>query len=433
MQNEKCYGICPKIPRSNIRKQPWFEYQSSVKKEKHAIVVGAGLAGITSAWALALRGWRIDLLDQRPEIAREGSGNVLGILMPRISLGESAEASFYKAAYLKALRECNVLKKKYPNLIWRQDGVLQIATSERIKKQMKQLDCSSDFARVLSPEESNAQAGVAINRASFYFPLAGCLSPRMLCKSLIDDVAGQIKVHLNTTVQHLSQEDGTWSLGNQDGVCILKSETVILANAAQAGIFEQTRWVKLDVARGQITMATATPKSKKIRCAICFEGYLLPEINGQHLVGASFIRGDHTTEVREEENLENMKRLMRLFPDCLDFKIENLKGHAALRATTPDRMPLLGPVADLDFFKTHYHDLHHGKVDRSYPRARHLKGLYLNTGHGSRGLCSSFLSAEVLAAQICNEALPVSEAIREALDPSRFLIRDLKSGKYREG
>jgi len=394
--------------------------------------VGAGLAGITSAWALAKRGWQIDLLDRRTEMAREGSGNALGILMPRISLGKNAETSFYNAAYLKALHECKVLKEKYPDFLWQQDGVLQIATSERIKKQMRQLDCNSDFARVLSPEASNAQAGVAINRASFYFPLAGYLSPRALCRHLIDEIAGQIKVHLNTRVEHLSQKDSTWSLWNQDGTCILKSETVILANAAQVRTFKETRWVSLDVARGQTTLVTATPRSKKISCAICFEGYILPEVKGQHLVGASFMRGDHNTEIREEEHLKNIHKLSNLFPDCFDFEIKNLKGHAALRATTPDRMPLVGPVADLDFFKTHYHELHHGKTNRDYPSARHLKGLYLNTGHGARGLCSSFLSAEVLAAQICNETLPVSETTREALDPSRFLIRDLKAGKYRK-
>ncbi len=431
-KREMLRGFLKENSRSKTNKKPWFEHKPAQNKNKHAVIVGAGLAGITSAWALAKRGWQIDLIDQRPKIAQEASGNPLGILMPRISLGKNPEAAFYTAAYLKALRECTNLKEKYPDLIWKQEGVLQVATSERIKRQMQQLDCSDDFARVLSPKQSNAQAGVEINKTAFYFPRAGCVSPRDLCRHLIDDAAGQIQTRLNTAIHRLSQKDGIWTLWGQDEKIIAESEMVILANAAQILAFEQCHWVNLNVARGQVSMLRATAKSKKIRCVICFEAYISPEIKGEHLIGASFVRDDHKTEIREEEHLKNINQLSQLFPDCFDFKRKNLKGHAALRTTTPDRMPLVGPVADLDFFKTHYHDLHHGKTDRDYPSARDLKGLYLNTGHGARGLCSSFLCAEVLAAQICNEALPVSEDIRQALHPSRFLIRELKSGKHKQ-
>lgn len=421
--------VFQKSPVSKSSNQPWFEHKPPENKNKHAIVVGAGLAGVTNAWALAQRGWKIDLLDRSPAIAQEGSGNPLGILMPKMSRGKSLEAAFYSLAYLKAVQECTRLKQKYRDLTWRQDGVLLVAYNERIQKQIDQIDCSNNFAQALSAKQASAYAGVSISREAFYFPLAGCLNPQSLCRYLIDDAGGRIQVRLDTKVHHLSQKDNQWVLWDQDGKIIVEAEIVILSNATQVLEFEQTCWLSLSTARGQISMAAATQKSKKIRCAICFEGYILPEINGEHLIGASFIRGDHNTEIREEDHRKNMNQLAYLFPDCFDFETKNLKGHAALRATTPDRMPLVGPVADISFLKTQYHDLHQGKPPHQYPKTRDLKGLYLNTGHGSRGLCSSFLSAEVLSAQICNEALPVSEEIRQALHPSRFVIRKFRSGK----
>ena len=54
-----------------------------------------------------------------------------------------------------------------------------------------------------------------------------------------------------------------------------------------------------------------------------------------------------------------------------------------------------------------------------------MPGLYLNTAHGSRGLSSTPLVAQLLASMICAEPLPMSRVLQRALAPSRFLVRDL--------
>ena len=58
-------------------------------------------------------------------------------------------------------------------------------------------------------------------------------------------------------------------------------------------------------------------------------------------------------------------------------------------------------------------------------RGSYLPGLYLSTAHGSRGLTSTPLAAELLASMICAEPLPFSRALCRALAPARFIIRDL--------
>ena len=58
-----------------------------------------------------------------------------------------------------------------------------------------------------------------------------------------------------------------------------------------------------------------------------------------------------------------------------------------------------------------------------------MPGLYVNTGHGSRGLTSTPLVAECLASTILGEPLPLSRHLQRALIPARFLVRDLKRGK----
>src|SRR6185369_7854304 len=47
--------------------------------ERRAVIVGAGLAGCATAWALAEHGWRSVVLDRHPGIASEGSGQPAGV------------------------------------------------------------------------------------------------------------------------------------------------------------------------------------------------------------------------------------------------------------------------------------------------------------------------------------------------------------------
>ena len=50
-------------------------------------------------------------------------------------------------------------------------------------------------------------------------------------------------------------------------------------------------------------------------------------------------------------------------------------------------------------------------------------GLYTLLGYASRGLIWAPLAAELLAAQLEHEPLPLETTLARALDPARFLLR----------
>ena len=56
-------------------------------------------------------------------------------------------------------------------------------------------------------------------------------------------------------------------------------------------------------------------------------------------------------------------------------------------------------------------------------------GLYVNSGHGSRGLITAPLCGELLAAWLNDEPLPLPRAVAEACHPNRFLLRKLIRGQ----
>jgi tRNA 5-methylaminomethyl-2-thiouridine biosynthesis bifunctional protein len=60
-----------------------------------------------------------------------------------------------------------------------------------------------------------------------------------------------------------------------------------------------------------------------------------------------------------------------------------------------------------------------------------MKGVWLNIGHGSRGLASASLCAQMIAMQISGDAPCTSQTVSDALSPNRFLLRDLVRNKLK--
>jgi tRNA 5-methylaminomethyl-2-thiouridine biosynthesis bifunctional protein len=120
-----------------------------------------------------------------------------------------------------------------------------------------------------------------------------------------------------------------------------------------------------------------------------------------HTLGATFVHEFDDLALHETEHRQNLADLAAMAPtlaaalgaDTADPA--QLAGRAAVRCTSPDRLPLAGEV-------------------------RPGGGLCVSTAHGSRGLITPPLSGEVLAAVLEDEPAPVSSRLLAALDPARF-------------
>ena len=407
--------------------QPWFESRNEpeyhAQTVKKATVIGAGLAGVSTAWALVKRGYQVEIIETGSHCGAQASGNPMGMLMPRLSLQDSADAEFYTSAYFYALR-CLQLLDTQQNC-WHQTGGIQLASSERIKKQIANYPQDAAFAQVLDAKKASEISGLNIKSEVHYFSQAACVFPQKILQKMIDDMGDALTLTYNTQVQSINYKNQQWQLVNQQNEIINKTSCLILANAWQAKQFEQLEYIHLQPARGQISLFKANQQSSRLKLPVSFEGYLMPENKHQHVSGASFVVDDCCTEIREEEFEENLLDINNWFKGLFS-KDDISGGRASVRAVSPDRAPVLGQVIDQLQAASDYADLYKGKPAYKYPQAKILSGLYVNTGHGARGFSSAFLCAELLAAMICDEPLPVSNRVRYALHPSRFLIRSLK-------
>lgn len=110
----------------------------------------------------------------------------------------------------------------------------------------------------------------------------------------------------------------------------------------------------------------------------------------------------------------------------IEFNAAPLSGRASLRATTSDRLPVAGPVADAEGYRAAYGFLGADARIAKGPPAPYRDRLHVLSGLGSRGLMTAPLLAELVAGLMFDEPLPVDATLARALHPARFVIRDLK-------
>jgi tRNA 5-methylaminomethyl-2-thiouridine biosynthesis bifunctional protein len=205
----------------------------------------------------------------------------------------------------------------------------------------------------------------------------------------------------------------------------------VIAASGGSAAFDETAHLPLRLVRGQLTLIPETPGSRLLRTVLCGEGYIAPAVDGAHSLGATHKFRDASTGVTAAEHTENLAKLAALAPalyatlgaDRLDPA--RLAGRAALRCSSPDYLPIIGPLVDATRFATTYARLSHDATLEIDTPSPWLDGLYVNTAHGSRGLVTAPLSGELLAAYLDDEPAPLPGSVAEAVHPSRFLLRSL--------
>ncbi|VAW66743.1 tRNA (5-methylaminomethyl-2-thiouridylate)-methyltransferase / FAD-dependent cmnm(5)s(2)U34 oxidoreductase [hydrothermal vent metagenome] len=428
----KRHNLCGELEREwpqPYPNQPWYTYpelKPDIPTERSVCIVGAGIAGLTTAWSLVKRGFQVEVIDAGEQLGAQASGNPRAMLMPRLSLQNSADAEFYLAAYFYALRCLQQLDEQ--QISWQQTGGMQLATSQRIKKQLAEYPQDKALAQVLDASAASQLSGLKIEGAAHYFPLGACVYPLKILQRLIDDMGDRLSIRYNCTVRSFDYRDQQWWLKDEYNESVAVSGCLVLASAWQTRRFEQFNHLYLQPARGQLSLLRANRISQQLKVPVSYGGYLLPADNAKHVAGASFELDDCSVDLREREDQANFTDLNHGFEGL--FKAQDIcGGRVSVRAVTPDRTPVVGPAPVKQSYIDDYADLHKGKAARTYPLARYLPNLYVNTGHGARGFSSAFLSAQLLAATICDEPLPVSNRVRYALHPARFLIRSFKKKK----
>ncbi|MBD1598822.1 bifunctional tRNA (5-methylaminomethyl-2-thiouridine)(34)-methyltransferase MnmD/FAD-dependent 5-carboxymethylaminomethyl-2-thiouridine(34) oxidoreductase MnmC [Pseudomonas typographi] len=391
---------------------PWFNRPPTPHGERRAVVIGAGLAGCASAASLAARGWRVTVLDRAGGLAQGASGNPQGVLYLKLSAHGTALSRLIVSGFGYIRRQLEHLPQ---GQAWDACGVLQLAFDEKERNRQAALAQAfdSDLVQALAQDAASIQAGVGVPSGGLYFPDAGWVHPAALCRWWMDHPAIEFRPYCQ--VSALERDAGAWRLFDGER-CLEQAPVVIVANAEDAA---RLTGLPLKPIRGQVTYLPANRPSGALRTVLCAEGYIAPPRLGEHTLGASF---DFTATGLQPTNAEhagNLARLAQISPELAGawaLQPAELSGRASLRCTTPDYLPVIGPLSEA-----------HGNEQPGGSAApRWREGLYVNSGHGSRGLVTAPLAGELLAAWLEGEPLPLPRDVAHACHPDRFLMRQLK-------
>ncbi|THD77225.1 MAG: FAD-dependent oxidoreductase [Phenylobacterium sp.] len=349
-------------------------------------IVGAGIAGAAAARAVRSLGGEALVLEAEAPGAG-GSGNPAALVTPRLDAGLGPPAELFGQAFRRAVALC----AEAPEAIIAR-GVLQLEQGPRDADRFARIAASDLFEPGgLAPVDA-AQAAARLGEAA---PAALDQTAALVVEPvpLLSAWTGDLRI---ATVASMRREGGVWILADAAGAELARAEAVILAaGMASADLVPD---LPLKPVRGQASWTTGERPP-----AAAWGGYVLPTRDGA-LFGATHDRDDTDLAVREADHARNRATLAEALPQlAARLAGRPLAGRAALRATTPDRLPIAGR-ADAD-------------------------GLFLLTGFGSRGFSLAPLLAEQVAALALSAPPPLPSDLADLVAPDRFRRRAARRGR----
>ena len=396
--------------------------------EHSALVVGAGLAGSAIAERLASRGWRVSILDRDGVAAGGASG--LARRCSRICRATiaSCRASHAAGFYIR-IRDGLRCASTVPPCRVRRAGCSSLPTMRRTRRGWPMISRGSAIRgvrgarfrrrRELSrgPQSRNRRLVDSDGRLG----TAGCLGARATCRGRPRvDGPGTIpsrRRDASSTRRALVRDRRRRNRDRQR--CGGRARQRVRRRAAGKSRIDRDA-----AARARPAHSVSRIRGRP-RTVVCGRGYVLPTIDGNIVMGATFDPDDGSTQADPACDVANLGRAERLLPGISSgVDPTSLRGEVGIRCVAPDRMPLAGAVVD------HAHaraiaDTLRGAHTGDMPR---VPGLFCLTALASRGLAWAALAGECVASQIEGEPPPLEQTLVDAIDPARFAVQRARRG-----
>ncbi|MCV2401351.1 bifunctional tRNA (5-methylaminomethyl-2-thiouridine)(34)-methyltransferase MnmD/FAD-dependent 5-carboxymethylaminomethyl-2-thiouridine(34) oxidoreductase MnmC [Marinomonas sp. C2222] len=429
---------CLPYPQRMAQGQGWFnirpEETPSISK---VLVVGSGLAGANTAYALAQQGIQVEVWEQGQQIACAASGNPQGMLYPKLGAQDTPLNRFYLTSYLHAARLYNQLDSSHG--FWGPCGLIQIPTSDKEAKRFDKILQSNLYPKKVlqvSLEKPN----------SLLLPLSGWVAPSKLCKTLL--AHKNISVQLGTSLQSLEKVATPLNSKTKAPFWKAHSQTkeeffshVVLCNANDFNDLDIQNKMPTSAIRGQVAHIDKTEAegvcrdkgisntSLDIKKVLCDFGYVSPPLQNTIHFGSTYDLKDPCTEVRQEGHERNLKILENLLSlPSNTLSTVKCQGRVSFRCASPDYTPIVGPLQSTDTLKLEYGNLAKNAKWQSDEVSEPLQNIFINIAHGSRGLVSTPLSGAYIASLITNTPSPLEQEVAYKLHPSRFVVKQIKRG-----
>lgn len=362
----------------------WSDPPPPIKPKQTVNIIGAGLAGATTARALAESGTSVRLY--HAPISHPAASQV-PLAIPYLQLGitDTTMRRYHLSCWHHSIREINQLAIQYPTIL-EKAPIHLLAETE--KQQYKHRHLYQQ--QLLNDHEWHID-----DNATLTLKRLGILHTPSLLSALIH--------HKNIlcyeqSISHLNPTAPT-----------------IIATATQIELLPIDWHDQLNPLRGQ---ALILKKDHNIPNATCGAHSILRVADGRIYIGSTYQPNNSNQEIRANERAE----LLRLTPEATAHYHSDFAG---IRATTRDYFPLIGALPDSEHLKIHYARWSKNAKHPIHLAPKYLKPHYLHAGLGSKGTLTAWLGADYLAAILLGKPLPIPIDIHHQLSPARTIIKNI--------
>jgi tRNA 5-methylaminomethyl-2-thiouridine biosynthesis bifunctional protein len=352
-------------------------------QEYDVIILGGGIAGASSAYALKQKGLSVLLLEKN-SIASGDSHAAGAFLSPKISK-PSPYKDYLNSAFLYTT---TFYKEHFPEL-FKACGLLKLPLDEADKVRLKSYE---PFMQVTWEKRGE----------DYFFPQAGLINPHALIYAMLEKI--DVKEHYES--KHIIYHD-KWHIDN------FSATHLILATGSSPLTFDipYLRQRKVGGYRYDVHYHDMQTLKHNIHRELSFSCYHDNKI----IIGA--------THIQKEIDLENAayhdsEQLLKKASTILPLEgVKILKQYVGYRASSFDYFPILGSLIDHDKTLTTYPSIQTGARVPSQ-KYHTFPNLYIHTALASRGFVFAPYNAHLLANHIIDNT-----PIEERLSPQRLFIK----------
>lgn len=359
---------------------------SKLSLQRRIAVIGAGIAGLSTAWAIAQRGHQVVIYDQSEPIAG-ASGNPLALLNPRLNPLEKLDDHLMTVSWVFALNHYAQFKAFTP-----------LAVNQYVLKNPEEsLQLAQEYPKEIfdykTIEDVQTDQHIKVEYDALCFQRAGKVIPNILKNEILAHPLIQFK---QIKIDQLQEQDSQITLYSDAQVLESFDHVVVCCALNSPQFFKYYPALKPN--RGQVSWMNNQTARFDPLVAHSYGGYCA-QIDDQHLIlGASFFPHRADDDVLLADHQHNLDLFKLVFPEQASHlpELPEWHGRASVRAQSLDYFPLVGKL-ELE------------------------SEIYTMSGLGSKGYLYAPLCAEILASQILNEVSPVNMDILKKVNPRRFI------------
>ncbi|MDX2369302.1 MAG: FAD-dependent 5-carboxymethylaminomethyl-2-thiouridine(34) oxidoreductase MnmC [Colwellia sp.] len=425
-----------------------YKLRPKIVKPQHVSIIGGGIASACAAYALTKQGIKVTLYCKDDALAQGASSNAIGALYPLLHQQEDDISLFYQQAFWRAKALYTEVADQGFDFPHSWCGLLEIAYKESLVKRQDKFTELATWPTALihkiDAKQASKIANVRLSNGGLFMPNAGWIAPQELVKQMINaaKATGRLTVNTNVLVNKIEQvqpiggktqkEQAHWRLSTNIGN--FDASVLVVCGGAEVIGIDFINQLPFTSVQGQITSMKTNSRINALSTVICHKGYLTPSSSasqhqGIHCIGATFKKNNTSTIATKEDDEFNLNMLSSCLPELakeINWTEQDISASKArLRCMTPDHIPMVGAMPDIQQHIDTYPHLAKDKNWKYNQAAPVVDNLYVMMGFGARGLCSAPLAADILMADLCGTPYPVSNEMLFNLSPNRFVIRDI--------